>query len=94
MCFVRRWFLSVVLFAMEPLLSAQMMIGLLTGNPTSSKYLDIHKAWVVVLKNAMNSASTVDNATVSCLLHSQEIGPPATTKTFPSVERLVSLQPA
>ena len=44
MCFVRRWFLSVVLFAMEPLLSTQMMIGLLTGNPTSSKYLDIHKA--------------------------------------------------
>ena len=27
-CFVHRWFLSVVLFAMEPLLSAQMMIGL------------------------------------------------------------------
>jgi len=28
MCFVHQWFLSVVLFAMEPLLSAQMMIGL------------------------------------------------------------------
>jgi len=44
MCFVHRWFLSVVLFTMEPLLSVQMIMGLLTGNSTSSKYLDIHKA--------------------------------------------------
>ena len=35
MCFVHWWFFSVVLFAIYPLLSAQMVRGLLTGNPTS-----------------------------------------------------------
>ena len=94
MCFVRRWFLSFVLRAIAPLLSACMVTGRVTGSPISSKYLSSHNAWVVAREKAINSASTVDKATVSCLFVSQETGPPATTKILPSVERLVFLHPA
>ena len=47
---------------------------------------------MVAFKKAMSSVSTIDSAMVSCFLHSQEIGLPATIKTFPSVDHLVSLQ--
>ena len=42
----------------------------------------------------MNSASTIDSATVSCLFVSHDTGPPATINMFPSVNRLVFLHPA
>ena len=92
-CFVRRWFLSFVLIEIDPILSAHIITGFAMGNPIS-KYLDNHSAWVVALENAMNSASTVDNATVSCLFVSHDIGPPAARKILSSVDRLVFLHPA
>ena len=80
--------------AIAPLLSACMVIGRVTSRPISSKYLSSHSAWVVAREKAINSASTVDKATVSCFLVSQETGPPATTKMFPSVDHCVFLHPA
>ena len=80
--------------AIAPLLSACMVMGCVTGRPISSKYLSSHSAWVVACEKAMNLASTVNKATVSCLLVSQETGPPATTKMFPSVDCRVFLHPA
>ena len=77
--------------AIAPLLSACMVMGCVTSRPISSKYLSSHSAWVVTCEKAMNSASTVDKATVSCLLVSQETGSPATTKMFPSVNCRVFL---
>ena len=66
----------------------------MTDNPTSLKYFSNHRACVVAFENTMNSTSTIDNATVSCLLHSQETGPPATMNILPSVDYLVFLHPA
>jgi len=94
MCFVHRWFLSFVLRAIAPLLSACMVTGHVMGSPISSKYLSSYNAWVVAWEKAINSASTVDKATMSCFFVFQETGPPATTKILPSVERLVFLHPA
>ena len=91
MCFVRWWFLSFELMEIAPLLLAWIVIDHDTGNPTSSKYLSSHKACVVAHEKAINSASTVDRATVSCLFVSQETGPPATMKMLPSVDRHVFL---
>jgi len=68
------------------------MIGFGVGSPISVKYFDIQSA--VALEKPIYSASTVDNATVSCLLLSYNTGPPAIIKIFPSVEQHVSLQPA
>jgi len=80
-----------MLFDMEPLLSAKILIGVITGKPISAKNLCIHNAWAVAHVNAMYSNSTVDNATVSCHLLCHDTGPPATTKIWPSVNCLVSL---
>jgi len=41
--------------------------SLVIGNPTSLKYFDNHKTWVVVFENAINSVSTIDKATVVML---------------------------
>ena len=79
--------------AIALLLSACMVMGRITGRPISSKYLSSHSAWIVTHEKAMNSASTVNKATVSCLLVSQETGPPATTKIFPLVDCRVFLHP-
>jgi len=70
----------------EPLLSAKILSGLVTDNPTSLKYFSNYRACVVAFENAINSASTIDNATVSCLLHSQETGPLATMNILPLVD--------
>ena len=47
-------------------------------------------AWDVAL---VNSALTIDNAMVSCRLLSQDTGPPAMMKIFPSIDCLDSLHP-
>jgi len=91
MCFVRQWFLSLVLRAIAPLLSACMVTGHVMGSPISSKYLSSHNAWVVAQEKAINLASTVNKATMSCFFVSQETSPSATTKILPSVEHLVFL---
>ena len=61
-----------VLRAIAPLLLACMVTGHVMGSPISSKYLSSHNAWVIAQEKAINSASTVDKATVSCLFVSQE----------------------
>jgi len=70
-----------------------MTVGFAVGSLTSSKHLDIQIAWVTAYKKAIYSASTVERATVSCYLLSQEIGPPTTIKIVLSVDFLVSLHP-
>ena len=77
--------------AIAPLLLACMVMGHVTGRPISSKYLSSHSAWVIACEKAMNSASTVNKTIVSCLLVSQETGPPTTTKMFPLVDRCMFL---
>jgi len=46
---------------------------------------------MVAFENTINSASTVNKATISCLLHSQEIGSPAIIKILSLVDYLVFL---
>ena len=84
----------MILLDIAPLLSAYIIVGFVELRPISLKNFDNHIAWAVAHEKAIYSASTVDNATVSCHLHSQETGPPATMKIDPSVERLESLHPA
>ena len=50
------------------------------------KYFDIQSAYVVALEKPIYSASTVDNATVFCLLLSHDTGPSAMMKMFSFVE--------
>ena len=76
------------------MLSAYITMGLAAGSPISSKYFDNHSAWVAAHEKAMNSASTMDRTTVSCLFVSHETGPPATRNMFPSIDCLVFLHPA
>jgi len=70
-----------------------MRTGFATDN-LSSKYFEIQSAYVVTLDKAINSVSTVNSATVSCLFVSYDIGLPATINIFPFVDLLVVLHPA
>ena len=49
---------------------------------------------MVAFESAINSASTVDNATVSCLLLFYETRPPETRKILLLVDHLIVLYPA
>ena len=68
-------------------------MGLGPGSPISLKYFESQSAYVIAWEKAMNSASTVDSATVSCFFVSHETGPPATKKMSPSVDCLIFLHP-
>jgi len=61
------------------------MISFGVDSPISVKNFDIYSAYVVALEKSIYFASTIDNATFSCLLLSYDTGPPAAMKMFPSV---------
>ena len=67
-------------------------IGFGVGSPISVKYFDIQSAYIIALEKPIYFASTIDNATVFCLLLSHDTGPSAMMKMFPFVEWHVSLQ--
>ena len=93
-CFVLQWFLSFTVFEIDPALTRWIITGLLIGRPTLSSNLLSYMAWDVALVNAMYSALTIDNAMVSCHLLSQDTGPPAMMKIFPSIDCLWLFTPS
>jgi len=88
------WFLSLILFEIDLLLSTLISIGDLIGKLISLKNFVNHSTWVVALVNATYSALMVDSVTISCHLLSHETGPSATMKIFPFIDWHIFLQPA
>src|SRR5271168_5171582 len=78
---------------MAPRLSHLITPGTTCSISTSLNQLCIHTICCAHLDIATYSASTVDKATVACLLLLQATAPPAIMKTYPDVERRVSLHP-
>jgi len=80
------WFLLLMLFEINLLLSAWILIDDLIGSLISLKNFVSHNAWVVALVKATYSALTVKSVTTSWHLLSYRTGPPATINMFPSVK--------
>ena len=62
MCFVYQWFFPLVVFAIDPWLSAKIGIGVHPGSPISFRNLVNHTAWAVTLVNAIYSVFCSDLA--------------------------------
>src|ERR1700679_2085796 len=93
MCLTLPW--SLVFFdkAIAPRLSHLISPGVTYSISTSPNQLCIHTICCAHLDIATYSASTVDKATVACLLLLQVTAPPAIMKTYPEVDLRVSLHP-
>jgi len=86
MCLVHWWFLLLMLFEINSLLSAWILIDDLIGSLILLKNFVSYNAWVVALVKATYSALTVKSVTTSWHLLSYRTGPPATINMFPSVK--------
>jgi len=85
MCLVHWWFLLLMLFEINSLLSAWILIDDLIGSLILLKNFVSYNAWVVALVKATYSALTVKSVTSWHLL-SYRTGPPATINMFSSVK--------
>src|SRR6266545_8111977 len=92
-CFTFLWSFVVFARAIAPWLSPRIIPGMLCSISTSSNHVCIHTICWEHLDIATYSASTVERATIACLLLLQVTGPPDIVKTYPDVDRLVSRHP-